>query len=68
MPFGEHTVANVLRDAFVEIHQRANQGPGEDGQIARGLLKPTLEGIKLSEAASFESQPYTVEVKASRVP
>lgn len=64
IPFGGHTVANVLRDTLVEIHQRANQGPGDQGQIAGGLMTPKLEGMKFSEAASFQvPDQYAVEVK-----
>lgn len=64
LPFGEHTVANALRDAFVEIHKRAKAGGKGDTYSTSGLMTPKLEGIKFSEAASFEvPNRFAVEVK-----
>jgi len=64
LPFGEHTVANALRDALVEIHKRAKAGGKDDTYSTSGLMTPKLEGIKFSEAASFEvPNRFAVEVK-----
>lgn len=64
MPFGEHTVANVLRDTFVEIHQRANQGPEDDGQTPSGLMTLKSEGMKFEVANDFiVPERYAVEIK-----
>jgi tetratricopeptide (TPR) repeat protein len=64
LPFGEHTVANALRDAFVEIHKRAKDGGNDDTYSTSGLMTPKLEGIKFSEADTFEvPNRFAVEVK-----
>jgi tetratricopeptide (TPR) repeat protein len=64
LPFGERTVANTLRDAFVEIHKRVKDGAKDNIERPSGLMTPKLEGIRVSEATSFEvPDRFAVEVK-----
>ena len=64
LPFGEDTVANFLRDAFVEIRKRAEDGlddAGADSAVREAL---GLRDFKLSAPSSFEVPfRFAVEVK-----
>jgi tetratricopeptide (TPR) repeat protein len=64
LPFGEHTVANSLRDALVKIHERAKDGQKDETHSPSGVMTPKLEGMKFTAADRFEvPNRFAVEVK-----
>lgn len=64
LPFGEHTVANALQDAFVQIREKSEKGIEEQTNAQIRKLLPGLEGFKLPEAPNFEVPiRFAVEVK-----
>lgn len=64
LPFGEHTVANALQDAFVNIREKAEEGIGAQAEAPVGRLLAGLEGFKLPDAPPFEVPTrFAVEVK-----
>jgi len=64
LPFGEHTVANGLRDALVEIRNRARDGEKNGTHSPSGVMTLKLEGIRFTPADTFEvPNRFAVEVK-----
>lgn len=64
LPFGEHTVANALQDAFVDIRERSEKGIEEQTNAQIRQLLSGLEGFKLPEAPNVEVPTrFAVEVK-----
>jgi tetratricopeptide (TPR) repeat protein len=64
LPFGEHTVANLLQDAFVTVARSAEEGIKAHSDEKTRHLLPGLEGLKLPEDTHFEvPTQFTVEVK-----
>jgi hypothetical protein len=69
LPFGEHTVANALRDAFADIRKKAEEAIRDRARTVAeielsDLGGSKLEGPKLPEAIHFEVPTrFAVEVK-----
>jgi hypothetical protein len=64
LPFAEHSVANALQDAFVNIRETTEERIGAQSDAPVGRLLDGLEGFKLPEAPPFEVPTrFAVEVK-----